>query len=439
MSKQEQWVLSRRAFLGITTMATGAAVTGCASNPVTGRRQLMLISPEQELAIDRQHAPHQFSADFGPMLDRDLQQYLQEITDALGTHVHRRDVPYSSTGLHASYINGYTFPAGTIGLTRGILAEMEDEATLAALIGHEMGHVNARHAARRMTSQVITSLIVAGIGVAVLLRDERYAPLVLGVGAIGAGALLARYSRDNEREADQLGMDYMVAAGYTPNGMVDLMNMLVAMERRRPGALELMFATHPMSSERHRTAVRVAERKYAAHADGMVGRERYMDMTAAVRAQRPMLAALQDGDAAMRSRNWDDADKHYAAALALHPDDYEALLKMAQCRVAQEKLDEAAKHVAGARAANSTEPLSYQFGGLIALRRGRFEEAHEDFTHYLEVLPGNPLTLFYDGRALEGMGRRDDAANRFKSFLQQVPSGAEAEYARGRLAEWGKA
>ncbi len=438
MKNNEQMILSRRAFLGLTTLASGAAVTGCATNPVTGRRQFMFVSTSDELAIDKQHAPHQFSADFGAVQDPRLQDYLQDVTGSLAAHVHRRDMPYATRGLYASYVNGYTFPAGSIGLTRGILAELEDEASLAALIGHEMGHVNARHAARRMTSQMLTMLAL-GVGTAVLLRDERYAPLVLGVGAIGAGALLARYSRENEREADQLGMDYMVAAGYTPDGMIDLMQMLRSMERRRPSALELMFATHPMSEERYDTAVRRAERTYAAKRSAKRGRERYMDMTSLVREQRPMLADLQDGDSAMRNRKWDVAEEHYTSALQRTPDDYEGLLKMAQCRVAQERLDDAATRISRAREVYPEEPLSYQLGGLVALRRGRYEEAHADFEHYLKVLPGNPLTLFYNGRSLEGMGRREDAAAQYKAFLQQVPSGDQADYARQRLEEWGMA
>jgi len=431
-------IMSRRTFLGVTTLSAGAALTGCATNPATGERQFMLVTTAEELALDRQHAPHQFSADYGPLRDAQLQAYLEDVTRSLGAHTHRPEMPYSTTGLYASYVNGYTFPAGTIGLTRGILAELEDEASLAALIGHELGHVNARHAARRMTSQMMTMLVL-GLGATVLLKDERYAPLVLGIGAIGAGALLARYSRENEREADALGMEYMVAGGYSPQGMVALMDMLRSMERRKPGALELMFATHPMSEERYRTAVRRAEREYGAYNRAARERERYMDMTAALRAQRPMLGALQDGDAAMRNRKWPEADERYTVALRAAPDDYEGLLKMSQCRVAQDRLGEAAVQIAEARAVNPEEPLSYQLGGLVALRRGRFAAAHQDFLHYLSVLPGNPLTLFYDGRSLEGMGRRSAAAARYKTFLQQVSAGEEAAYARQRLQEWGMA
>jgi beta-barrel assembly-enhancing protease len=438
MSQEQQYVMSRRAFLGVSALTAGAAVTGCATNPVTGRRQLMLVSTNEELAMDRQYAPHQFSADYGAIQDPALQQYLQDVTNAMKPHVHRPDMPYHATGLYASYVNGYTFPAGTMGLTRGILAELPDEASLAALIGHEMGHVNARHAARRMTSQVMTSLVL-GLGAAVLLKDERYAPLVLGIGAIGAGALLARYSRENEREADALGMAYMVEAGYAPAGMVSLMDMLRSMQRSKPGALELMFSTHPMSDERYRTAFRSAQRQYAAHAGASVGQDRYLDMTAAIRAQKPMLSALQDGDTAMQQRKWHDAESHYATALRHSPDDYEGLLKMAQCKVAHKRLDDAAARISSARSVNPKEPLSYQLGGLVALRRRRFDEAHRDLAHYLEILPGNPLTVYYNGRALEGMGRRQEAASQYKSFLQQVSTGDEAEYARKRLQEWGMA
>lgn len=433
---RENAVMSRRAFLGGTVLTTGAVVSGCATNPVTGKRQLMLITTAEELAIDQQHAPHQFSADYGPVQDPALQAYLQDVTERIARTSHRPDMPYRTTGLYASYVNGYTFPAGSIGVTRGILAELGDEAALAALIGHEIGHVNARHSARRMTNQLLTMLVL-GLGAAVLLEDEKYAPLVLGIGAIGAGALLARYSRENEREADKLGMDYMVAAGYPATGMVALMDMLRSMEKRKPNIIERMFSSHPMSEDRHRTAIEHAQNDYAQLHVSKDNRERYMDMTSTIRAQKPVLHSIQNGDSAMQSRKWHVAETEYRTALRRSSDDYEGLLKMAQCQVAQDRLTDAVASVKAGRVANPQEPLSYQLGGLISLRRKQYEEAHQDFETYLSKLPGNPLTVFYNGQALEGMGRRNAAAQQFKAFLQQVGSGDEAEYARSRLQEWG--
>ena len=164
--------------------------------------------------------------------------------------------------LNANYVNAYTFPAGAMGLTRGIVAEMGSEAELAALLGHEMCHVNARHAAQRQGQALVAQ--VAVMGAVVAAGDSAWAPLV-GIGSqIGASALLANYSRDNEREAYALGQQYLVAAGYPAEGMVRLHALLIDGHEKRPNLLETMFASHPMSSERRDSAAREAQTRYAA-------------------------------------------------------------------------------------------------------------------------------------------------------------------------------
>ncbi len=430
-------IMTRREFVGVTALTTAAVATGCATNPVTGQRQMMFISEEAEINVDKQHSPHQFSADYGPLQDPRLQSYIQDITHNMAQKTHRPHMPYSGTVVNASYVNGYIFPGGTMAITRGLMAQMEDEATLAGLIGHELGHVNARHTAQRMTKGMVTMLVLAGVGVAVAVKNEDYLPLVIGLGGIGAGALLAKYSRNDERQADELGMEYMVRSGYTPQGMVSLMDILRSMNKRKPSAIEMMFSSHPMSDERYKTAAGRARDSYASAAENPRHRERYMDMTASIRAQAKLLDYLQDGDNAMRERKWEDAETHYGAALKVSDSDYEGLMKMTKCQVAREQLPEALRYVDRARQAYPAEPQSYQLGGLVALRAKQYERAHHDFEHYTKVLPGNPLTDFYNGRALEGMGRKEAAAQRFKAFLEQVSSGEEAEYARQRLAEWG--
>lgn len=429
--------LSRREFLALTTLTGTAVATGCATNPVTGRRQMMFISPETEIKMDQQHSPHQFSADYGAIQDARLQSYLQDLTLQMAKHTHRPEMPYHGVGLNASYVNGYIFPGGSMGITRGLLAQMEDEATLAALIGHELGHVNARHAASRMTSSMLAMLVVAGVGIAVAVKKEDYAPLVIGLGGIGAGALLARYSRNDERQADELGMEYMVRTGYTPQGMVDLMDVLRRLNDRKPNVVEMMFASHPMSRERYRTASRRSRDDYASALSLPSGRERYMDMTATLRAQAPMLDHLQDGDTAMRGKKFDQAEKHYRSALKVDESDYESLMKLSKSLLAQEKVRPALTTVRSARAGYPEEPQSYQLGGIIALGVNEYEQAHQDFEHYGRVLPGNPLTDFHHGRALEGLNRKEEAADRYKRFLKQVSSGQEADYARKKLTEWG--
>ena len=218
--------LTRRDTLWLLGVSVGAgAMQGCATSPVSGKRILVGLSESQEIAIDRQQSPHKFSADLGAVQDAPSNAYVSEVTARLRPVVQRRDMPYSARVVNANHVNAYTFPAGAMGITRGIMVSLQDEAELAALIGHEMGHVNARHAAQSQGQALVAQ--VALVGLAVAAEDSEWAPLI-GLGAqLGASALLARYSRSHEREADALGQRYLVDAGYPAEGMVRLHALLI--------------------------------------------------------------------------------------------------------------------------------------------------------------------------------------------------------------------
>ena len=143
--------MTRRQFLYLSSMAAAGAVLSCATNPVTGESQFMLVSEQQEIAMDKQHSPHQFSADYGTTQDRRLNSYVDGVGRRLAALSHRPQMPYSFQVVNANYVNAYAFPGGSIAATRGILLELDNEAELAALMGHELGHVNARHTAEVMS------------------------------------------------------------------------------------------------------------------------------------------------------------------------------------------------------------------------------------------------------------------------------------------------
>ncbi|OQW97027.1 MAG: peptidase M48 Ste24p [Verrucomicrobia bacterium A1] len=430
--------LSRRRFLALAGGSTAAVMAGCVTNPVTGKSQFSLVSQDEEIKMDRENSPHQFSSDYGAMQNPAVNRYVESVGNGLVGVSHRPAMPYSFRAVNASYINAYAFPGGSVAATRGILLELGDESQLAGLLGHEIGHVCARHTAQRMTSGLLTQLVVAGAAIALEQGDHKQtAAVVAGLGGLGAGVLLAHYSRSDERQADTLGMEYMTKAGYNPQGMAGLMEVLLRQEKHKPGALEMMFATHPMSQERHDTAV---ERARTTHADGAgfpVHRERYMDSTAPVRALADTIGAVQKGDAAMGAKNPREAEAFYKTALKKTPDDYEALLKMSNCLLRQNRADEARSFAGRARQAYPGEPQALHVEGVAALSEGRAEQAHRCFSEYAQRLPGNPATLFYNGLSLDALGRKRDAAEQYAQYLQAVQQGDEAKHAVQRLTEWG--
>jgi len=429
--------MTRRHFLRLTAVSGAGLVLGCATSPVTGKRQFMLVSEDDELKIDKQHSPHQFSADYGPLQDSALNAYLDRTGKRMASLTHRPDLPYSFRGVNATYVNAYTFPGGSVGVTRGILLSLNNESELAALLGHELGHVNARHTAQQMSKGMVTSALVSGIAIFAGTQGAVYGELASQLGMLGAGALLASYSRDNEREADSLGMEYMVRAEYAPQGMVGLMDMLRKMSKSKPSAIELMFATHPMSDERYRTAVQESQTKRASARDFPTHRERYMDNTAALRKLKSAIEELQNGEGALVQKKYGDAETHFRKALKRAPNDYAGLVMMSKCQLLQKKYGEAQRYAESATHVYPQEAQAYHLLGFAEIQLKDFDSASEAFSTYEKLLPGNPNTIFFRGYSLEGMKKKKEAASQYQRYLQIVNQGEQAQYAYRRLVEWG--
>lgn len=429
--------ITRRKFLWVTSASAAGFLLGCAANPVTGKSQLMLVSEDQEIEIDRQNSPYQFSTDYGSIQDKNLNNYINQTGKKISALTHRPHMPYSFRGVNAAYVNAYAFPGGSIAATRGILIELRNEAELSALLGHEMGHVNARHTAEQMSKGMLTNALVGGIATIAGTQSAGLGSLASQLGMLGAGALLAHYSRDNERQADALGLEYMVKAGYNPNGFVGLMDMLRSTSQHEPSAIELMFSTHPMSDERYSIAVKTVQTKYR-HAKNLpFYRERYMDHTAKLRAMKGAIQAMQKGERAMAGEKYDEAETYFEKVLKQTPDDYTGLVMMAKCQMVREKYSEAARYVKKAKKVYPQEAQAHYLAGFVNMNQKQYGSAYEDFKTYEKILPGNPNITFYQGLSLEKMNRVSESADKYYRYLKVVNQGNMAKYAYQRLVEWG--
>jgi predicted Zn-dependent protease len=429
--------ITRRQFLWVTSASAVGFLLGCAANPVTGKSQLMLVSEDQEIEIDRQNSPYQFSTDYGSIQDKNLNNYINQTGKKISALTHRPHMPYSFRGVNAAYVNAYAFPGGSIAATRGILIELRNEAELSALLGHEMGHVNARHTAEQMSKGMLTNALVGGIATIAGTQSAGLGSLASQMGMLGAGALLAHYSRDNERQADALGLEYMVKAGYNPNGFVGLMDMLRSTSKHEPSAVELMFSTHPMSDERYGTAVKTVQTKYRHAQDFPFYRERYMDHTAKLRAIKGTIQALQKGERALAGEKYDEAESYFEKALKQAPDDYAGLVMMAKCQMVREKYSEADRYVKKAKKVYPLEAQAHYLAGFVNMNQKQYGSAYEDFKTYEKILPGNPNITFYQGLSLEKMNRVSESADKYYRYLKVVNQGDKAKYAYQRLVEWG--
>jgi predicted Zn-dependent protease len=430
--------MNRRQFLKYTGLTTATAfLNSCGINPVTGESQLMLVSEDQEIALDKSQSPHQFSADYGVCQDKQLNAYLNKTGRRIAKLTHRPQMPYSFRCVNAVYVNAYAFPGGSIAATRGILVRLENEAELAALMGHELGHVNARHTAQQMSKGSIVQALALGISEFAASQNPDYGKIASRISALGAGALLAHYSRDHERQADALGCEYMTRAGYNPDGELQLLSMLNQLGHSKANAIQLMFASHPMSSERLADIRQLINSKYGRFRNLSLFKERYMDNTKRLRARKGAIETMEKAEKEIGKKQFATAEKHLKTVLKPWPHDYTALVLMTKCLMMQKKDAKASKFATRAVQTYPGEGQGHYLSGLLSIKHKKFAAALNNFSTYDRLLPGNPQINFFMGRSLDGMGRIDPAARRYYSFLQSTRQGQEAEYAYNRLIKWG--
>jgi predicted Zn-dependent protease len=217
----------------------------CATNPATGKRQLSLMSEAQEVAIGQQQDV-QIQREMGVYSDRDLQQYVTRIGLKLAQQSERPNLPWHFTVVDVPAINAFALPGGYIYITRGILPYLQDEAQLAGVLGHEIGHVNARHAAEQYSRTtgaqlglILGSIFVPGGATAAQL------------GASGLGLLFLKYSRDDEAQADALGVRYASRAGWDPDGIPQMLMTLGRIEETSDKkGVPNFLQTHPAAEDR---------------------------------------------------------------------------------------------------------------------------------------------------------------------------------------------
>ncbi len=218
---------------------------GCATNPATGKRQLMLVSEGQEAAMGKE-ADEQFHALYGDFPDQNLQRYVESVARPLAAVSERPSLPWTFRVVDDPQVNAFALPGGYIYVTRGILAHMNSEAELAGVLGHEIGHVTARHSASAQSKQMLGAM---GLGVGMILSPT----LRQGGDALSTafGLMFLKFGRDQESQSDELGLRYIVKRDYSPEGMLDVFRMLDSVTGASGGdRLPNWLATHPAPPNR---------------------------------------------------------------------------------------------------------------------------------------------------------------------------------------------
>jgi len=234
-----------RTVAALALVAGLSVATACAINPATGKRQIMLVSEAQEIEIGRE-SDRSIVASLGLYPDDELQQYVQELGQSLAANSERPHLDWTFRVVDDPVINAFALPGGYIYITRGIMAYMDSEAQLASVVGHEIGHVTARHGVNQMSKQQLAQGLM-GLGMAVSEEFRDWSNLA----SQGMGLLFLKYSRDDERQADDLGLRYLYGSGYDPRPMAGMYTVLErASEGSEAGSVPVYMLTHPYPENR---------------------------------------------------------------------------------------------------------------------------------------------------------------------------------------------
>jgi predicted Zn-dependent protease len=232
------------------------ALAACGVNPVTGKKEIQFVSEGQELKLGEQNYAPMRQAEGGDFdVLPELTTYVNEVGQKLAA-VADRKLPYEFVVLNNSVPNAWALPGGKIAVNRGLLTELQSEAELAAVLGHEIVHAAARHGAKAQERGTLlqAGMAAAQIGAAVGGVDTNVAGLLIQGAGVGAQLVQQKYGRDQELEADYYGMKYMKLAGYDPGGAVTLQETFVRLSQqggaKQQSWLEGLFASHPPSIER---------------------------------------------------------------------------------------------------------------------------------------------------------------------------------------------
>jgi predicted Zn-dependent protease len=284
--------------LALSLVLAASALAGCGTqvvNPVTGRTERTAMDERAELAEGKK-AHDEVLKEYGVYPDPKLQAYVNEIGQKLAKQSHRANIPWTFTVLDSPEINAFALPGGYVYITRGILAYMESEADMAGVIGHEIGHVTARHGAQRATRQQNAGLgVLAATVLGAVLESkagvsggtEMFGQMAQGV----AAGYVAKYSREQELQADTLGAEYLARSQYDPRNMIDVIRVLklqeafAADEARASGQpapeRDNWLASHPSNDQRLQAISQNASKYQGSYASD--GAQRFLQVIQGMR------------------------------------------------------------------------------------------------------------------------------------------------------------
>ena len=455
-------------------------LSSCAVNPVTGKNELMLISEADEVRMGKKFYPNAiWGGDFGGGEYRDpaLKTYLKGLVMDIHAVSHRPGLPVSFAIQNSSVPNAWAIP-GYVVITRGLLTALQSEAEFVFVMGHEMGHVSARHSAASLSKNQATSAGLSLVGIALTATGSDYANTAVQAGEIGTSLLLLKYGRSDELEADRLGVEYMTRLGYKASNAIwahrnleNAANEYLKASGKGSGGGSLItdiLSTHPRSSIRLQQISKLKSIEGSVRGDG-TGRAKFIQMTSRIRkADKAYKDYYDRAYRAAKEDNLTEASSIIERGISARRNEPPfhtlkgfLLLDEKKYGLAKSAFDRALSIDAGYQPAIRGRGVSYYFSKNYSSSRGTLKNAiglypgdaaahlylglsyyelkmPKDALRYLNpyaaASPKDPLVHYYLGASHEAAGDRNSAYNEYIRQLNVAPDTREGLLAKERAS-----
>ncbi|MBI2026443.1 MAG: M48 family metalloprotease [Deltaproteobacteria bacterium] len=415
----------------------------CSRNPVTGKKEFVLMTESQEIELGREN--------YGPMIQQfnavyqqdEINNYVSSVGQHLSEVSHRPQLPYEFTVVNSSVLNAFALPGGKICITRGLLSKMKNESELAAVLGHEIGHVTAKHTAKRYTSGMIWQVLLGATDF-VLSRQsspgrgyQKYRGLYTTAAYLGLGIGFASYGRSQETQSDDLGQEYMVAAGYNPEGMVKLQGILLEAQKTQPNFISDLFASHPHSKNRVERSTQNIKEKYQDDIDSkklILNTKKFSQtVVAKLDKEKPAYEKYDRATEYASNNNFRSAIALYREALTLKPT--EALF-YADLGFAYMKLYEDDKAEEEFNKSLELHPSFFKaqfFMGQLNYESHNYGKAMRYLEEADRLIPKIPFVRYMLAYTYETTGRFHEAVSLYRQIVETYPDQEIGQKSRKRL------
>ncbi len=402
--------LGKSAVCRAALAALGILAHGCAVNPVTGRSELSIVSftQEEEVNLGAKAFVPAVQQQGGFYRDKALEEYVQDVGMKIGRVSHRPDLDYRYRVLNSSVPNAFALPGGFIVINRGLLAGLANEAQMAAVLAHETGHVTAKHSLAMYQRSMAANLLLAGVSAVAGGRKG-----AMELSGVTASLVENGFSRDQEREADWLGIDYMAKAGYNPDGAAQLQEYFYEQleGKKNPLFFEGLFRTHPFSKERLDNARARIAKMYpdAAKNPGYtLNQAAFARKTAKLRQVQKAYELADEGDKLFKDKKYGEALAKYETAIAREPDQAPFHAAVGRVRIVQKDYPLAESALGKAIRLDDELFESHFFMGALRYQKADYRGAIPELSRSMDLLPSKEAAGMLS-KSYEAIGDKENA------------------------------